>query len=672
MPKLGFISRLVGDSNEKEIKRLARIVAEVNELDAETKALSDEELAAKTAELKAAWADGDSLDDLLPEAFAVAREMVWRKVGQRPFDVQLMGGIVLHEGKIAEMRTGEGKTLTPVAPVYLNALAGEGVHIITVNDYLARRDAVWYGPAYHALGLTIGVVQNNNVSYIYEPGYRPTDEDASGGLEDLRPCPRQDAYAADITYGTNNEFGFDYLRDHMVSDDSQKVQRDLHYAIVDEVDNILIDEARTPLIISGAAEEASTTYVAFARAAKMLREDVDYIVDHKQKHVALTEDGIEKIEKTLGSGNLFGGDSRLARHLEAALDAEVLKRVDRDYVVKDGEIIIVDEFTGRLMPGRRWSHGIHQAVEAKEGLKVQRESVTYATITFQNLFRLYDKLAGMTGTAETEAEEFGKIYTLDVVVIPTHRPMVRDDEADVVYINERAKFLAVTQEIADLNAEGRPVLVGTTSIEKSEYLSDLLTRKGITHEVLNAKQHEREAHIIEDAGQRAAVTIATNMAGRGTDIKLGEGVADLGGLHVIGTERHESRRIDNQLRGRSGRQGDPGLEPLLRQLRRRHHEALRAGLGAGDDAEARDDRGDAAGIAHGDTRHRAGADQGRRAQLRHPQAAGRVRRRDQRTPHDHLRRAGEDPGRDRHARQRPQPRPDGAGEHGQAGQQRWN
>jgi preprotein translocase subunit SecA len=558
MPKLGFISRILGDSNERELKRLSAIVDEINEYAAEYAGLSDEALFAKTAEFKARLADGEDLDDILPEAFAVARETAFRKAGERPYDVQMIGGIVLHEGKIAEMRTGEGKTLTAVAPVYLNALAGKGVHVITVNDYLARRDAAWYGPVYHALGMTVGVVQNNGVSYMYEPGYRPGEEGGTGGLEDLRPCARRDVYQADITYGTNNEFGFDYLRDNMVREWGEKAQRPLYYAIIDEVDNILIDEARTPLIISGNAEEASATYLKFARAVKGLREEADYQIDHKAKHIALTEEGINRVERALGVPNLFEGDPRLARHLEAALDAEYLKRIDRDYVVKDGEVIIVDEFTGRLMPGRRWSHGIHQAVEAKEGLQVQRESITYATITFQNLFRLYEKLAGMTGTAETEAEEFAKIYSLDVVVIPTHRPMIRKDHPDVVYINERAKFNAVVGEIEEMHTAGRPVLVGTTSIEKSEYLSTLLTRKGIPHEVLNAKQHEREALIVKEAGQRGAVTIATNMAGRGTDIKLGPGVAELGGLHVIGTERHESRRIDNQLRGRAGRQGDPG------------------------------------------------------------------------------------------------------------------
>jgi len=558
MPKLGFIGRILGDSNEKEIKRLSSIVDEINDYADEIAALSDEALSAKTAEFKEALAAGETLDDLLPEAFAVAREMAYRKVGERPYDVQLMGGITLHEGKIAEMRTGEGKTLTAVSPVYLNALAGKGVHVITVNDYLARRDATWYGPVYHALGMSVGVIQNNGVSYMYEPGYRPGEEGSTGGLDDLRPCQRRDVYRADITYGTNNEFGFDYLRDNMVREWEDKAQRPLYFAIIDEVDNILIDEARTPLIISGNAEEASGTYVRFARAVKGLQEERDFQVDHKSKHIALTEEGISRVERALGIENIFGGDPKLARHLEAALDAEFLKRVDRDYVVKDGEIIIVDEFTGRLMPGRRWSHGIHQACEAKEGVPVQRESITYATITFQNLFRLYEKLAGMTGTAETEAEEFAKIYGLDVIVIPTNKPMIRQDFGDVVYINERAKFNAVVNEIEQMHQQGRPVLVGTTSIEKSEYLAGLLQRKGIEHEVLNAKQHEREAHIVAEAGKRGAVTIATNMAGRGTDIKLGPGIADLGGLHVIGTERHESRRIDNQLRGRAGRQGDPG------------------------------------------------------------------------------------------------------------------
>ena len=555
MVRLGFVNSLLGDSNEKELNRLRKIVTRITDLADATAALSDDELAARTPAFRKRLADGETLDDLLPEAYATVRETAARLVSERPYEVQLLGAIVLHEGKIAEMRTGEGKTLTAVAAVYLNALAGKGVHVITVNDYLARRDAVWYGPVYRALGLTIGIVQTNFISYIFEPGFVP---EADGqGLEDLRVATRREVYRTDITYGTNNEFGFDYLRDNMVKDLEDRTQRPLYYAIVDEVDNILIDESRTPLIISGQAQEASSTYVAFARGVKNLHEGADFSIDHKAKHVALTEPGIEKLEKALGIENLFT-DANVARHLEAALDSQFLKTVNVDYVVKEGEIVIVDEFTGRMMPGRRWSHGIHQAVEAKEGITVQRESITYATITFQNYFRLYDKLAGMTGTAETEAEEFHKIYSLDVVVVPTHQPMVREDHPDVVYLNERAKFNAVVGEIEEMNAVGRPVLVGTTSIEKSEYLSGLLKRKGINHEVLNAKQHDREAQIVALAGSKGAVTIATNMAGRGTDIKLGETVPDLGGLHVVGTERHESRRIDNQLRGRSGRQGDEG------------------------------------------------------------------------------------------------------------------
>ena len=558
MPKLGFITKVIGDSNEKEVKRLYRQIEPIEALSDEFAALSDEELGGLTEEFRARFAEGETLDELMPEAFAVVREMAWRKMDQRPYPVQLIGGLVLHQGKIAEMRTGEGKTLTAIAPLYLNALAGRGAHLITVNDYLARRDAVWYGPIFQALGMSLGVVQNNHTQYMYEPDYRPS-EDGGGGLDDLRPCERRDVYAADITYGTNNEFGFDYLRDNMVREVDLKTQRPpLYYAIVDEVDNILIDESRTPLIISGQAEEASSTYQQFARAVSGLHEELDYAIDHKAKHIALTETGIAKVERALRIDNIFGEDPRLARHLDAALDAEYLKRADREYVVRDGEVVIVDEFTGRMMPGRRWSHGIHQAVEAKEGVKIQRESLTYATITFQNYFRLYEKLAGMTGTAETEAEEFAKIYSLDVVAVPTNREMVRKDHSDVVYINEKAKFAAVVDEIEGMHADGRPVLVGTTSIEKSEYLAGLLQRKGIAHEVLNAKQHEREASIVENAGSRSAVVIATNMAGRGTDIKLAGGVADLGGLHVIGTERHESRRIDNQLRGRAGRQGDPG------------------------------------------------------------------------------------------------------------------
>ena len=557
MSKLGFINRVVGGSNEREVKRLGSRIGAIEDLAEEFSRLSDEELGGLTKEFRERLAQGEALDDIAPEAFATVREMAWRKVEERPYSVQLMGMMVLHQGKIAEMKTGEGKTLTAIGALYLNALAGKGAHLVTVNDYLARRDAAWYGPVFHALGMTLGVIQNDHIQYLYEPGYRP-GEDGEGGLEDLRPCERRDVYRTDVTYGTNNEFGFDYLRDNMVRESELKTQRPLFYAIVDEVDNILIDEARTPLIISGQAEEASGTYQQFARAVRGLHVELDYQIDQKAKHVALTETGIAKIERALRVDNVFGGDPRVARHLEAALDAEYLKRPDREYVVRNREIVIVDEFTGRMMPGRRWSHGIHQAVEAKENVPIQRESLTYATITFQNYFRLYEKLAGMTGTAETEAEEFAKIYDLDVVVIPTNKPMMRDDQEDVVYINEKAKFAAVVEEIVGMHGHGRPVLVGTTSIEKSEYLATLLKRRGIDHEVLNAKQHEREAHIVENAGEPGAVVIATNMAGRGTDIKLREGVAQAGGLHVIGTERHESRRIDNQLRGRSGRQGDPG------------------------------------------------------------------------------------------------------------------
>ncbi len=557
MPKLGFISRVVGDSNDREVKRLRAAIGEIEELADAMAALTDEELGDRTGELRERLTQGETLDDIAAEAFAVVREMAARKVGERPYAVQLMGGLVLHAGKIAEMKTGEGKTLTAIAPLYLNALAGKGAHLVTVNDYLARRDAAWYGPVFHALGMSVGVIQNDHTQYLFEPGYRP-GEDGGGGLDDLQPCERRDVYRADVTYGTNNEFGFDYLRDNMAREARLKTQRPLSFAIVDEVDNILIDEARTPLIISGQAEEAQSAYQMFARAVRGLHEELDYAIDQKAKHVALTETGIGKIERALRVDNIFGGDPRLARHLEAALDAEYLKRPDRDYVVRDREIVIVDEFTGRLMPGRRWSHGIHQAVEAKENVPIQRESLTHATITFQNYFRLYEKLAGMTGTAETEAEEFAKIYGLDVVAIPTNRPMVRKDHEDMVFINEKAKFTAVVNEIAEMHGRGRPVLVGTTSIEKSEYLAALLRRRGIDHDVLNAKQHEREAHIVEGAGEQGAVVIATNMAGRGTDIKLGEGVKQAGGLHVIGTERHESRRIDNQLRGRAGRQGDPG------------------------------------------------------------------------------------------------------------------
>jgi preprotein translocase subunit SecA len=564
-----FLSGLLGDSNEKEIRRIEPLVDRINEFEPELEALSDDELREKSAEFRARLADGETPDDLLPEAFACVREASRRTTGLRHFDVQMIGGIVLHQGKISEMKTGEGKTLVATLPIYLNALSGKGVHLITVNDYLAKRDAQWMAAIYHALGLTTGVLQHE-ASFLYS---REKTSDQLN-MEHLAPCTRREAYAADITYGTNHEFGFDYLRDNMAPDASRCVQRELHYAIVDEVDNILIDEARTPLIISGPSMESTQTYVTFARLVPRLVQEEDYTIDEKARSVALTEPGTEKVERMLGIQNLYSSENyRMTRYVEAALKAHAIYRRDREYVVKDGEVIIVDEFTGRMMPGRRWSDGLHQAVEAKEGVKIQQESLTYATITLQNYFRLYDKLAGMTGTALTESEEFFKIYKLEVVVIPTHMPMVREDATDLIYRSERAKFDAVVEEIEEVYEEGRPVLVGTVSIEKSEYLSELLRRKGINHNVLNAKHHEREAAIVAEAGRNGAVTIATNMAGRGTDIILGgkqegrnegewkdehEAVVEAGGLHIIGTERHEARRIDNQLRGRAGRQGDPG------------------------------------------------------------------------------------------------------------------
>ena len=632
---LGFLSRFV-DSNDRELHRIEPLVERINDLEPEMQARSDEELRAFVDEIRdeireAGESEEPSEDELshpererrreiakervkrehdhlqsamdqaLPDVFAAAREAMQRTLGMRHFDVQLMGGIVLHQGRVAEMRTGEGKTLVPTLAAALNALTGRGVHVVTVNDYLARRDAQWMGPVYKFLGLSVGII-THDTSYIFEPGYPTNDE----RLLNLRPCTRREAYNADITYGTNNEFGFDYLRDNMVTELDQRVQRERYFAIVDEVDNILIDEARTPLIISGQAEESADLYYQFARLVPRLKprpdgeeEGGDYFIDLKEHAVAPTEEGIDKIEHLLKVDNMFDADPRLARHFEQALKAHALYKRDRDYIVKDGEIVIVDEFTGRQMPGRRWSEGLHQAIEAKEGLHVQRESVTLATITFQNYFRLYTKLAGMTGTAMTEAEELHKIYKLEVVAVPTHRPMVRDDEADLVFRNETGKFSALIDEIVEMHDEGRPVLVGTVSVEKSEHLADMLKRRGVKHEVLNAKFHEKEAPIVAQAGRLGAVTIATNMAGRGTDIKLGgdpaglasaslhrqglnpaevekevyeaalaearaatdeehEKVVEAGGLHIIGTERHDSRRIDNQLRGRAGRQGDPG------------------------------------------------------------------------------------------------------------------
>jgi preprotein translocase subunit SecA len=632
---MGFLSRFV-DSNDREVKRIQPLVDAANALEPELEGQTDAEIRARADAIRAELAELQAdfgptpdeleqhdrerrrdmekarrkrenellqaaLDDALPEIFACARVAMKRTLGMRHFDVQLIGGAVLHQGKIAEMRTGEGKTLVAPLAAILNGLTGRGVHVVTVNDYLARRDAQWMGPVFHFLGLSVGIIVHDT-AYVFEPGYPTSDE----RLINLRPVTRREAYAADVTYGTNNEYGFDYLRDNMVTELDERVQRERFFAIVDEVDNILIDEARTPLIISGQAEESADLYYTFARLVPKLQarpegaeEGGDYFVDLKDKAVSPTEDGVDKMEKLIGVENLYDADPRLARHFEQALRAHALYRRDKDYLVKDGEIIIVDEFTGRQMPGRRWSEGLHQAIEAKEGLRVQRESVTLATITFQNYFRLYDKLAGMTGTAMTEGEEFHKIYKLEVVAIPTNQPMIREDDADLVFRNENGKFTALIDEIEEMTAAGRPVLVGTVSVEKSEILGEMLRRRGIKHDVLNAKFHEKEAGIVAQAGRSGAVTIATNMAGRGTDIVLGgnpagltsemlhqrginpaevdkathdevfreakarcdaehEVVVKAGGLHIIGTERHESRRIDNQLRGRAGRQGDPG------------------------------------------------------------------------------------------------------------------
>jgi len=559
-----ILSRLFG-SAEKQANKLRPLVENINELEPSLEKLSDEEIRSKTDEFKERLKKGENYDDILPEAFAVVREAVKRVDGKRLFDVQITGGIVLHQGKIAEMKTGEGKTHTATTAIYLNALSGKGAHVITVNDYLAKRDANWMGPIYNFLGLSTGCIQHDQ-SFIYEQKIKDSDE-VSVEMENLQPVSRREAYAADITYGTNNEFGFDYLRDNMVQDASQCVQRELHYAIVDEVDSILIDEARTPLIISAPDSESTKLYRRFAQVVPRLKAETDYNVDEKMRAVTLTEKGISEVEKILGIENIYDV-SRISyvHQLEQALKANILFKRDRDYVVKDGEVIIVDDFTGRLMPGRRYSEGLHQAIEAKENVEVQKESRTLATITFQNYFRMYEKLAGMTGTALTSAEEFNKVYKLEVVPIPTSKSMIRKDLPDMVYKTEHGKFEAVTEEIKRLNESGQPVLVGTIAIEKSEVLHEMLERKGVPHEVLNAKNHEREALIITNAGQKGAVTIATNMAGRGTDIKLGEGVVDLGGLHILGTERHEARRIDNQLRGRAGRQGDPGSSQFFVSL----------------------------------------------------------------------------------------------------------
>ncbi|NSW87306.1 MAG: preprotein translocase subunit SecA [Syntrophobacteraceae bacterium] len=531
-----ILKKVFGSQNDRNLKRIAPIVDRINQFEPQIRRLSDDDLKAKTPEFKQRIERGEPLDDLLPEAFAVAREASIRTLGMRPFDVQMIGGIVLHQGRIAEMKTGEGKTLVAVMPVYLNALTGRGVHLVTVNDYLARRDSEWMGKVYTFLGLSVGCIVH--------------------GLDDPE---RKAAYQSDVTYGTNNEFGFDYLRDNMKFRIEDMVQRELNYAIVDEVDSILIDEARTPLIISGPAEKSTELYYNINRIIPQLKEEAHYTREEKSRTVALTEEGVARAERLLGIENLY--DPRhidILHHVQQALRAHTLFKKDVDYIVKDGKVIIVDEFTGRLMPGRRYSEGLHQALEAKEGVRIENENQTLASITFQNYFRMFNKLAGMTGTADTEAPEFAKIYKLDVVVIPPHKKMIRIDHPDCIYRTEREKFRAVVKEIRELYDKGRPVLVGTVNIAKSEKLSEMLRRVGVPHQVLNAKHHEMEAEIVAQAGQPSAVTISTNMAGRGTDIVLGPGVVELGGLHIIGTERHEARRIDNQLRGRSGRQGDPG------------------------------------------------------------------------------------------------------------------
>ncbi|HRY52579.1 MAG TPA: preprotein translocase subunit SecA [Candidatus Portnoybacteria bacterium] len=578
---MSFFTKLFGNAGGASIAKYEAIVKEINELEPKFELFSVEQLKSKTQEFRERLQKGETMDELLPEAFAVAREGAKRALGQRPFDVQLIGAMALNDGKIAEMKTGEGKTLTATLAIYLNALNGEGVHVVTVNDYLSKRDANWMGAIFNLLGLSVGCLQHEK-SYFYVPVKLDKNE-VTVEMANLKEVKRREAYAADITYGTNNEFGFDYLRDNMVADLNDMSQRGHAFAIVDEVDSILIDEARTPLIISAPDEDSGKLYQTFSQIAPRLAENEDYNIDEKMRTATLTEAGIDKVEKILGMGNIYTeGGIKYAHHLEQALRAEVLFKRDRDYVVKDGEIIIVDEFTGRLMQGRRYSEGLHQALEAKEGVPVQKESRTLATITFQNYFRLYKKLAGMTGTALSSAEEFGKVYKLEVTVVPTNQPLVRIDETDSVYRTEAGKFIAVAREIKQRHEAGQPVLVGTVSIEKNELLSRFLQKEGIPHELLNAKNHEREAQIIAKAGRRGGVTVATNMAGRGVDIILGgrpdeyenkeawqaahDEVIKLGGLHILGTERHEARRIDDQLRGRAGRQGDAGSSQFFVSL----------------------------------------------------------------------------------------------------------
>jgi preprotein translocase subunit SecA len=571
---MSILSKIFGDPNEKFIKGLDPIIEKINSFEEEFKSFSGERIKEKTKEFKDRLLKGQTLDDILPEAFALVREAARRTLNQRHFDVQMIGGIVLHQGKIAEMRTGEGKTLSATLPAYLNALECKGVHIVTVNDYLAKRDMVWMGQVYDALGLSTGCIVNES-GYIYDANYKNGEKDQERDITGnfkvvqnyLKPVSRKESYSADITYGTNNEFGFDYLRDNMVYEKGQEVQRGYNFVIVDEVDSILIDEARVPLIISGEAEEATEKYYTFAKVAATLEKDLDYELDEKMKSVTFTDQGQNKVVKTLGSDPWLENDIITTHQLESALKAKALFLKDRDYTVKNGEILIIDEFTGRILPGRRWSAGLHQAVEAKEGVIVRPESITMATITFQNYFRMYKKLSGMTGTALTSAEEFDKVYKIEVVAIPSHRAQIRKDLADKVFKTETGKFSAVLKEIEELHKIGQPILVGTRSVERNEYLGKLLEMRGIPHQILNAKNHEREGEIIAQAGKKGAVTIATNMAGRGVDIILGgnppvpeitEEVKNLGGLYVMGTERHDARRIDNQLRGRAGRQGDPG------------------------------------------------------------------------------------------------------------------
>ncbi len=557
MQKYMSLFQKIFGSNERQINKLKPIVEQINSFEDEMKKLSDEGIKKKTQEFKKRLKNGETLDDILPEAFALTKEAAGRTINERHYDVQLMGGVVLHQGKIAEMKTGEGKTLTSTLPIYLNALEGKGVHVVTVNDYLAKRDCNWMGVVYEKLGLQTACITHEG-GFLYEPNTVDNNE-VDIEMENLNSVTKKEAYAADITYGTNNEFGFDYLRDNMAQSEEQLSQRGHHYAIVDEVDSILIDEARTPLIISAPDTESTKLYEQFAGIVPGLVRDEDFTVDEKLRSVAITDSGIEKVEKALNIGNIYEqGKIQYVHHLEQSLKAQVLFERDKDYMVRDGEVIIIDEFTGRAQEGRRYSDGLHQAIEAKEKVPVQRESRTLATITFQNYFRMYKKLAGMTGTASTSAEELQKVYGLEVIEIPTNKKMIRNDLPDVVYKNEKGKFNAIVSKIKELNKKGQPVLVGTVAIEKSEALSKTLEKAGISHSVLNAKFHEKEAQIITNAGKKGSVTIATNMAGRGTDIKLGESVKDLGGLYIIGTERHEARRIDDQLRGRSGRQGDPG------------------------------------------------------------------------------------------------------------------